>query len=460
MNKTNNKNNCKNRTTIKHKGKNQSAKKNSTSTKQATNKSSSLNPKEKTKTTKALLKEKDYASNSSSQQGNSNKKRKSTITNENNQVSDISLSNTSSNMSSKASSEATSEASSKASSKENQHNDTNNVGMRKKQKTTTSPTKSKEGDLPPSQCATNESSSSLKSSSNINSPTKSIQRKKPLNFRIFFPIVKNQSYPVKKDDKFSDLFVVGNKLLPKSFEVDILNQMFDTNSLYCFKNLTRIDNPNKDLLQILFIKKHLRKLTNIHHGSVEFFAIEQVEDLSKDDEQKVSYKLVELNVTQAISKIKLYLKNKASKLPKEMMKSIDTNPFSVIKKCTMSTFKSVYTNKDLLKKPNKTDHYLVIHSLCEGFDFIVYDQSHKLRNGVPIHQSLKIRLSFPPFLNMFIILNRHTAHCDAAAIEEESLNSFSFQNSFRLLSYVSKSSEGISNTNQKRLSRKLPTKKI
>ena len=96
--------------------------------------------------------------------------------------------------------------------------------------------------------------------------------------------------------------------------------------------------------------------------------------------------------------------------------------------------------------PNGTDHYSIIHSICEGFDLIVFDQSHKLKKDAVIHESLKIRLSFPPSQNMFIIFNGHTAHCGAAAIEEPSIHSFAFQNSLRLFSYVSKSTVGTSSS--------------
>ena len=278
-------------------------------------------------------------------------------------------------------------------------------------------------------------------------------KKKSTVFRFFLPIIKNQKYPESKTDKFGDLFV--DQSLPKSFEVDILNQMFDIKSLYSFKDLLRNSHSNKEMLQFCFIKKYMRTLTNIHNDQVKFFVIERFEDLFTDESKgeneegenkdnnnkKEWYELVELNECQAILRIKNYLRNKVSKLPKDLIvqKSNSENPFKTIRKCTKATFEELYSEKDLLNNPNDTDHYSVIHSICEGFDFIVYDRSHKLKSDVPIHQCLKIRLSFPPIQNMFIIFNGHTAHCGAAAIQEPSLMSFAFQNSFRLFSYVSKS---------------------
>lgn len=281
-----------------------------------------------------------------------------------------------------------------------------------------------------------------KPSKSINKQKAKQQKKNKPLFRIFFPIIKNQKYPFKESDSLAHLFI--DQPLPNPFELDILNQMFDTESLYQFKEITRKNDRNKEMQQILFIKKHLRTLTNIYHDQIQYWTIEYSEDLTKENEVNQCYQLIELNETQAILRIKTYLRNKSSKLPKNP-KPNDTNPFDVIRESTINTFKALYNKSDLLTvDPNKTDHYSIIHSICEGFDFIVYDQSHKLKRDTIIHESLKIRLSFPPSQNMFIIFNGHTAHCGAAAIEESNIHSFSFQNSLRLFSYVSKSSVGAS----------------
>ena len=297
---------------------------------------------------------------------------------------------------------------------------------------------------------------------------KQVEKKSKPLFRIFFPIVKNQKYPLKKNNLLAHLFIDQKQPLPSPFEVDILNQMFSLDALYQFKEITRQNERNKDMQQILFIKKHLRILTNIYHDQVQFWAIEQSEDLTTNNERNFTYQLVQLNETQAILKIKTYLRNKSSKLP-QVPKPIDTNPFNAIKQSTLSTFNSLYNKSDLLSvDPNSTDHYSIIHSICEGFDFIVFDQSHKLKSETIIHESLKIRLRFPPGQNMFIIFNGHTAHCGAAAIEQSDIHSFSFQNSLRLFSYVSKSAEGTSkssgvatrNNNKKTISDQESYKKV
>ena len=335
-----------------------------------------------------------------------------------------------------------------------------------KKRTTRSTSKIKEIPSTPKQQVTKKSPREKKNdSSTDNLNNKEIENSSLANdktskktlFRIFFPLQKNKHYPKTYDCELAKEFKKLNQPLPNDYEVDILSQLFDIDSVYKFKEIVNCKDSNKDMQQILFVKKYLRTITNLYHDQIQFWVVDETTDIVLDENGQVKSKTIHfslnmLNETEAICRIKKHLKNKASKLPTEKS-VVKTDPFKEIKSSTIASFKMLYNDSDLLKHPNKTDYYSLIHSTCEEFDFIVYDQSHKLKKDVPIHQCLKIRLSFPPAQNMFIIFNGHTAHCGAAAIEERGLHSFSFQNSLRLFAYVSKSG-GSTNTEQKRNTRR------
>ena len=126
-------------------------------------------------------------------------------------------------------------------------------------------------------------------------------------FRMFFPLKKNKKYPSKKGDKYSNLFVDSS--LPSDPELNILKQMFNHNDLLHYKSLSNDNVGNKDLNHILFVKKHLRKLSNVY-SNVEYFIIDEVIDADDDDS---SSQLIKLSETEAVMRVVGYLNNKVSK---------------------------------------------------------------------------------------------------------------------------------------------------
>ena len=47
--------------------------------------------------------------------------------------------------------------------------------------------------------------------------------------------------------------------------------------------------------------------------------------------------------------------------------------------------------------------YSFIHSLYKPFEFLVFDRSHMLKPGQPIHDCTKIKLIFPPGKKFLLI---------------------------------------------------------
>ena len=291
-------------------------------------------------------------------------------------------------------------------------------------------------------------------------------------FRVFFPRSRNKKYPTKSSDPEASLF--NNDNLPKENEVNVISQLFgDDNVVNNYRKYMHDNN-----LQNLFIAKILRILFNTN-ASVEFYVIESsnATTLSSNDIQNsmatttttfsassassasstastshstYTAQLKVLSYADAIERIKLYLYNKVnskkieSKSTKnKVSKTVtpSTNKFQSSKHLLMNlnhTFQTIYPRQERTPTYINTTWFSTIHSLYESFDFIVYDQSHKLHGGVNIHKCLRVRLTFPEGRNFLIIFNGYLAHCGASAIQETGVCSFNFKNSLRLFAYLDK----------------------
>ena len=258
-------------------------------------------------------------------------------------------------------------------------------------------------------------------------------------FRVFFPRSYNRKYPVSNDDENSWF---NNNNLPKPEELNIINQLFDNDTIIKFHSYS------KDVLaQNMLIIKRLRLIKN-QHNNVEYYVIddnnrykEQSEELfssNSDSSADVEdSKLIKLSDEQAIQRIRQYLTTKKATKFKPSLKK--NHPLYAIRKSLNESFPMLYENEyDTSNDPKKNNWYQIIHSLYEPFEFILYDRSHLLSGGVPMHQSTRIKLIFPREKNMFLLFSGYLAHNGAAALQENNVSSFNFMNSIRLFSYVDK----------------------
>ena len=275
----------------------------------------------------------------------------------------------------------------------------------------------------------------------MNTKHSNVQNKKKTNmcFRIFFPRFKNKDYPTHHSH--NDACIFEKTPLPTVFELRLLQQICDIDTLYEFRSYSK-----DKLMQLLLVKKKLRMITNLYK-EVEYYVIEEKIDTDTDIDILDGTCLIKLTEQQAVDRFIKYMHGKAAKLPKikEVVK-IEKHPFNTLRDVTIKSFNSIYGKTDLIKNPDDINWYSIIHSLYEPFDFILYDQSHRIKSDIKIHECLKVKLSFPAGKSMFIIFNGHLAHNGASAIENKELTSFNFMNSLRLFSYIDKVSEIRSNT--------------
>ena len=268
-------------------------------------------------------------------------------------------------------------------------------------------------------------------------------------FRVFFPRSYNRKYPTNNDNE-NHWFSTND--LPKPEELNVIHQLFDNDTISTFHSYA------KDVLaQNMLIIKRLRLIYN-QHNHVQFYVIDDHKkysiesdsilssncDSSDDDEDKS--KLIKLTYQQAIERIRQYLTTKKATQVKPSIKK--NHPLFTMRKCLNESFPMLYENDyDLSSDPKKNNWYQIIHSLYEPFEFIIYDRSHLLSGGVPIHQSTRIKLVFPREKNLFLLFSGYLAHNGAAALQENNVSSFNFMNSLRLFSYVDKIGPSFSTRN-------------
>ena len=278
------------------------------------------------------------------------------------------------------------------------------------------------------------------SSSRTTSQNQNTSKSNEVNqrFRVFFPRSYNRKYPTTNDNE-NHWFNIN--ALPKSEELNIIHQVFDNDAIATFHSYS------KDVLaQNMLINKRLRLIYNQHHN-VDFYVIDDnnkysmqsdsmfSSDSSDDDEDKS--KLIKLTYQQAIERIRQYLTTKKATQVTPSLKQ--NHPLFTMRKCLNESFPMLYENDyDISNDPKSNNWYQIIHSLYEPFEFIIYDRSHLLSGGVPIHQTTRIKLVFPREKNMFLLFSGYLAHNGASALQEKNVSSFNFMNSLRLFSYVDK----------------------
>jgi len=80
--------------------------------------------------------------------------------------------------------------------------------------------------------------------------------------------------------------------------------------------------------------------------------------------------------------------------------------------------------------------YSCIHSLFESFQFVIYNGSHKLNDGMQTHRCLRIVLKFPAKRNFFILFHGNLVHNGASSKVEPVDGSMNYAADLRAFAYI------------------------
>ena len=268
---------------------------------------------------------------------------------------------------------------------------------------------------------------------NLSQISTSTQKSTKPKFRFFFPRKNNESYPNNEYHKDASLI----SPLPTIRELKIVNDIFNAEVIDDFSKV-----PNNDRMEILFVMKILRKVFD-SYNEVCFYVIEKV-PIIVNGQSKLINQLVDLDYKQAIQRSINYLRNKKWKIKQSNLKVKKNNESKLNHKEVIEYTSEVYkfySEHELFDNVPETNWYSCIHSLYESFQFILFDRSHQVKPNVPIHECTRIKLIFPNNVNMMLLFHGHLAHNGASSLYENDLQSFNYQNSLRLFSYVDKVSE-------------------
>ena len=105
-------------------------------------------------------------------------------------------------------------------------------------------------------------------------------------------------------------------------------------------------------------------------------------------------------------------------------------------KLSRTAFRCYYPDVVELDGNKSWNFYSMFHSAYQSFSFVVYNYSHRLANGQPVHRSTRVKLVFPDNANCILIIHGRLVHCGAAS-KPEGPSSFNASHDLRLFAYLS-----------------------
>lgn len=186
------------------------------------------------------------------------------------------------------------------------------------------------------------------------------------------------------------------------------------------------------------------------------------------DEKSSSYN--QLSLDQILKYVKKKFDKKISEYKRLLKREMNNNDSSEIKQSKKSPQKKDQINiKSTTNGPKKEDlevtklksipnielllgsknlfdealhpkwmYHSMIHSLFESFEFVLYDGSHKIPEGLLTHHHTRVVLKFPAEINMFILFHGNLVHNGAKAKFESSNYSMNYASALRAFAYVNK----------------------
>ena len=109
---------------------------------------------------------------------------------------------------------------------------------------------------------------------------------------------------------------------------------------------------------------------------------------------------------------------------------------SYTSKNNLSGFENLYEGREELPGYKDWNFYSMFHTGYQSFSFVVYNYSHRLKNGEVVHRTTRVKLVFPRNANCILIIHGRLVH-SGSATKSESSSSFNASHDLRLFAYLS-----------------------